>query len=101
MGQAINRLDTLRLLIADGRIVDHRIERAKRIDPRSDASGLSDAAEVSHDHRLRLRDGPLGLLGANLAASWQAYPMPLLEEQLGSHSSEAVRRSGDKYPSHS
>src|SRR5580698_8571771 len=100
MRQAIDRLDTLRLLITDSRIVDDRIEGAKRIDLLGNNSGLCDAAQISHNHCLRLRDVPLSLLSAGLAASVQDHLMPLADKQLRSHFSEAVRRSGNEYACH-
>src|ERR1700723_20480 len=101
MRETIFGLDSLRLLVADGSIVDDGVERAERIDLLCDLSSLSNCAEVADYDCLRLRYVPLGLLCAGLASGVQDNPVTLLNQQLRCHPAEAVSRSGDEYACHS
>src|SRR5258705_1238241 len=101
MRETIFRLDSLRLLVADGSIVDDGVERAERIDLLCDLSSLGNCAEIADNDCLRLRDVPLCLVGAGLASGVQDDPVTLLNQQLRCHPAEAISRSGDEYACHS
>src|SRR3984957_1792275 len=101
MRETIFRLDSLRLLVADGSIVDDGVERAQRIDLLCDLSSLGNCAEIPDNDCLRLRDVPLCLVGAGLASGVQDDPVTLLNQQIRCHPAEAISRSGDEYACHS
>src|ERR1700761_7625730 len=101
MRETIFRLDSLRLLVADGSIVDDGVERAERIDLLCDLSSLGNRAEIADNDCLRLWGVPLCLVCAGLASGVQDDAVTLLNQQLRCHPAKAISRSGNEYACHS
>jgi hypothetical protein len=100
MRETIFRLDSLRLLVADGSIVDDGVERAERIDLVCNLSSLGNCAEIADNDCLRLGDISFGLVAAGLAPGVHDNPVTLLNEQFRSHPAEPISRASDEYACH-
>jgi hypothetical protein len=80
--------------------VDDGIEGTKRIDLFGHVAGLSNTREIANDDCIRSGNSGQRFPSSLLVASVQNYFMPLLNEELGSHSAKPVGRTGDEYACH-
>src|SRR5262245_47856796 len=88
---AVLRLDTMRLLVADPGIVDHRIEPSEPVDLVGHGFHFFDGREVADDSGFRTWRPGYRLIGAFPVAAMQNYLVALLDQQLASHQAEPRR----------
>jgi hypothetical protein len=60
-------------------------------------AGLSNTREIANDDCIRSGNSGQRFPSSLLLARVQNYFMPLLNEELGSHSAKPVGRTGDEY----
>ncbi len=100
MRQAIHRFDALRLAIADARVMNDRIEAAKRIRLLRDIARFSDARQIAGHDRFRLRQRAARIVGARSIARVKHDRMTLFGKQLRGHQTESIGRTCDEDTSH-
>src|ERR1035437_833762 len=100
MSHAVFRDDAPGLPIADGSIVNDRVERAQPIDLLSHAASLCDAREIADHYGLRAWHSGQSFLAPPLVACMQNYLVPPLNDKLSCHSSKPIGRTRNEHSRH-
>jgi hypothetical protein len=89
-----------RLPVADARVVDDRVERARGPGLPGQLGCLADDGQVAHEHSRRARRARLGVAGPGLAARVQDDLVALADQQARGHLAEPVGGAGDQDSCH-